>query len=390
MLEVFCMRIGFYTDSYLPNVDGVVNAILNYRRELQARGHRISVYTSGTRDEAAANDDPHAHYYFSVRLPLYPQYKVAVLPHTAPDARREKIGLVHSHAMATMGLAASRTAEKLGVPLVGTFHTLVPTGARDYIPLSFLKRPVEHAAWRFFKSFYQPFDVVTAPTKTIERTLNAHDILNTVVVPNGIDTTKFNPRLDSRPVRTLLSVPEGENLVLVAGRQGFEKNIDVLLRAFALLRKRNPRLRFRAILTGEGPALLHNRKLAERLRLGNVVFTGFLRSFELPYYHAASKVFMTASTFETQGLAFLEAMAVGRPVVGADALAIPESLHEGYNGFLFEPFNIKQAADRLETVLEMEGKAYRRLQRNARTTAEHFSIPKSTDTLLAAYRNVMD
>ena len=66
------MRIGFFTDSYLPNIDGVVATLLGYKRELARRGHKAFVFTSGTRSDRELNRDPSVFYYDAIPFPAYP------------------------------------------------------------------------------------------------------------------------------------------------------------------------------------------------------------------------------------------------------------------------------------------------------------------------------
>ncbi|HLC47843.1 MAG TPA: glycosyltransferase, partial [Candidatus Norongarragalinales archaeon] len=121
------LNIGFYTDTYLPNVDGVVNAMLGYKKELEKRGEEVFIFTSGTESEGREYSNPKTFFFESVVFPPYPQYKLAIFPLSSIKVAREaKIDLIHSHAVASMGVAAIASAKALNLPLVGTFHTMMP------------------------------------------------------------------------------------------------------------------------------------------------------------------------------------------------------------------------------------------------------------------------
>ena len=204
------------------------------------------------------------------------------------------------------------------------------------------------------------------------------------VVPNALDTQRFHPGIDGSAIRRKLGLQQGEKMVLTTGRVSREKNLDVLVRAARGVENA------RFVIVGDGPShkellrLAHSEGVSHRF-----VFTGLVSDEELPHYYAASDVFATASTFETQGLALLEAMACGKPAVAADALALPEAVHEGKNGFLFRPSSEAECAAKINDVLNADEKTYAKMARNARKTAELYSIPVSTGKLIAVYEKLL-
>lgn len=384
------MRIAFFTDTYLPNIDGVVTSIVSFKNELEKRGNRVYIHSSGTGQDEKSNLDPSVFYYPSVKFPPYPQYKLAVFPFTQAKRRvfESEAELVHCHAIASMGLSAIKTAGDLDLPLVGTFHTMVPI-ATQYMARTELGRKVATAvAWKAVKLFYTPFDLVTTPSKATAKLLEENGLPRVHAVPNGIDLHRFNPGLDKRKIRKKLEIKDTEKMVIVTGRLALEKNVDVVIKAIKLVESEIP---VKLVVTGKGPAQQKCEKLVKDLGLRDqVVFTGFVPSQDVPFYCRAADCFATASNFETQGLALLEAMACGVPAVGANSLAIPESIDDGKNGFLFEPFDAEDCAEKILDVLEADGKEYERLCANARKKAEEFSIEKCTDRLLKAYEKAQE
>jgi len=131
--------------------------------------------------------------------------------------------------------------------------------------------------------------------------------------------------------------------LLHVGRISFPKNCDVVLEAFALIRRSVPGATL--TIVGDGPALASLKTLAERLGIADAVdFPGFVPRSELPALYPRYDLFLTASTMETQGLVVLEAIASGLPCVGVDAYALPELIHHGENGFIARPFDPEEMA----------------------------------------------
>lgn len=383
------MRIGFFTDTFLPNVDGVVTSIQNARFFLSRHGHRVYVFSAGSQSDAAQNADANVFFFRSIAFPPYPMYKLALFPYigAVSKAREKKLDVVHCHAITSMGLAARRVAGQLGVPLVGTFHTMISDATQYVSKNQWVKSRASKVVWRGISLFYKPFDVVTAPSRVTAELLAKHGVSNVSVVPNGVDTQRFSPDLDASVVRKLLGLDDDESLVLVAGRLGFEKNVDVVVQAAARVLKKK---KARFVVTGEGPAKASLLALAKKMGVRDAFeFEGFVNAKALPYYYAAADVLVSASAFETQGLSILEAMAAGCPVVGADALAIPEAVEDGKNGFLFEPFNAADCADRVLDVLDADSRQKNNWSNAARKKAEMYSLEKTGKKLLDVYDSTL-
>jgi len=378
------MKVAFFTDTWLPNVDGVVNSMLLQRRELERRGHEVYVFASGTTHDRAANTDKRVFIHRGVRVPPYPQYKLALfpIPTTLKQVHDSRVEVVHCHAIASMGVAAIASAKMWGLPLIGTFHTMIPRAARYVTGNPLGQRFLAEAAWRAIGLFYAPFDSVIAPSHVIRQELVDHGVSRVDVVSNGIDPNRFNPKVDGRAVRRKLAAGK-RKVIIVAGRMGFEKNLDVVLKAAPSVLKSEDAV---FVFVGKGPAKTRCQELARKMRLGkNAVFTGFVPDEELPKHYAAADVFVTASTFETQCLALYEAMACGKPVVGADALAIPEAVRDGETGLLFKPFDSADCAEKVLRVLGAKPSEYARWSRNCRALAERKSVKNSVDGLLRVY-----
>ena len=387
------MRIAFFTDTFLPNVDGVVRSITTTRAALEARGHDVFILSSGSRHARKSNRDPRVFYFRSLPFPPYPQYSIALNPFKAISiCRKKEVELIHCHALASMGVAAIQTSRALDTPLIGTFHTMIPYATMNVIRVKPVARLAARALWRAIRAFYSPFDLVTTPSHAVKRALaeNGVDDNKIIVVPNAVDTRKFKPAPYNarKQVKHKLGINENEKIILTTGRLSFEKNVDVLLHAFALLQKKHPKTRL--VITGDGPARKTLEQLAQKLEISKkTLFLGFIPEHELPNYYSTANCFATASTFETQGLALLEAMACGTPAIGANALAIPETIHENKNGYLFTPNDARECAQKLETLLNASEKKARTLARNARATALRYSVPRVTALLLKAYKRVL-
>lgn len=319
------MRVAITTDSFRDGLGGVATAVAALARALRAAGHTVRIFTAADPSHATLGLDVAG--FPALRYERLPGGRVVVAPvGLARGLAAFQPDVIHNHSMAAMGTQGLAAARWLDVPILGTCHVYL-AGFLGYAPLPLNRIPgTDHTAWRYTATFFNRFPLVTTPSQVMARELTAHGLrVPVVAVSNGVDTRLFRPgpRVSGKDGVTVLHV----------GRLSYEKNIDLLLRAFALVAERHPAARL--TIVGDGPdreALAH---LAGELGLGERVhFTGFVPHEQLPALYQAADLFATASTIETQGLVVLEAAACGLPVIGVDALALPEAVHHGINGFL--------------------------------------------------------
>jgi 1,2-diacylglycerol 3-alpha-glucosyltransferase len=380
------MRVAIFTDSYLPTVDGVVNSIRNTKAQLEALGHHVVVLAPG-RDLAGPVEAEDTLFCPARELKRYPGYRLALLPtkRELEFLQGHDVEIIHSHGIAFMGLKGLWAAREMETPLVETFHTNV-LEALPYYATYAKSRFVRGLVALYLRHFLHHCGGVVAPSSAILKELHAlaPRIRVSEVIPTGIDTTRFHPGVDGREVRDRWEV-DGADLILYVGRVAPEKGIDLLLEAFARVRGCRPGSKL--MVVGKGPALknyIHEAR--RRFPWGDVIFTGFVPDEDLPMYYAACDAFALPSTFETQGLVLLEAMATGKAVAGVDYRAVPEFVQEGVTGHLAPPGDVEAFARAILKILEADGE----MARAARRAAETYSVEAMTQRLLGLYQRLLE
>lgn len=373
------MRIAYFSDTYLPNKDGVVSQILASKSELEKRGHYIHVFSTGTRSDKLANKDSTVTIYTGVKFPLYKEYKVALFPYRSIAKVYDlDLDVIHSHAIVSMGFPAVATAKALGLPLVGTFHTLLPNAMHYLTRNKRAQEVLSHATWRAIKAFYASFDLITAPSKAIASLMNEKGISNVEVVSNGLNLKKFNPHVSGRgKIREKFGFKQSDKVGIFVGRVVEEKNVDLLIKAARKVLQEVPE--YKLLICGDGPDLERIKKITHAEGLSSCVkFTGYVPYSEIQHYFSVGDVCLTASTFETQCISILEGLACGLPGVAANSLALPEAVKDGYNGFLFEPENAGECAKKIVKVLSLSRRDCDRMKENSWKKAQGYSIEKVT------------
>jgi 1,2-diacylglycerol 3-alpha-glucosyltransferase len=379
------LKIAFYTDTFLPAHDGVVTSILGFRKELMKRGHEVYIFAAGNSQTIQlAAKQRNIFVTRGMGLKNYPQYSFALLPF-ADASKFDDINpdIVHSHTPFMMGTWALALAKMNKIPIVSTFHTLFTD--KSVIKEYATKRAVNFLhkySWKYARFYYKKCNAVAAPSHAIKVLLEKKGIPSPYVVPNGIDTERFNTKVDGRSIRNKLVRKRGEKLVLYVGRISREKKIETLLKAARQLHDDDIRFAF----VGTGPAAGFYSRMSTRLGICDKVdFIGFVDDKILPRYYAAADAFCIPSTFETQGIVSLEAMSVGKPVIGADSLALHDLIKNGKNGEKFAPGDSKACARKIKKVLNNIDSYKESVE-----TAKGYSIEATTDELLSLYSKVIN
>jgi glycosyltransferase involved in cell wall biosynthesis len=381
------MKIAVFTDTFFPQVNGVANAVRNFDRMLSGRGHQVRVFTEGRKPGTAAMDGAEVRRYRAFTFLPYPEFEYSVdIVGPVRDAVKFKPDVVHAHTPFVMGYCAWRTARRLKVPLVGTFHTPVD----EYVVylakrFAFNRRILKRIARAYQDWFYDKCDVIVVPAKSAAGYLGVKD-KRIEVVSNGIDLKMYGRagRQEFRDGFGLGSSP----VILHGGRLSFEKRIDGVIRAMPLVLKAIPEAKL--LIVGRGPARKSLETLAEKLGVHkSVVFTGYVSDGDFPKAFASADVLALNSPVETQSLIVLEAFATGVPVVGAAAGAIPDAVVPGENGFLFDTDDYEAMAGHLIRVLS--DKSLRvKLGEGALGAASEHSLEKSAGRMLAVYEGAIN
>jgi 1,2-diacylglycerol 3-alpha-glucosyltransferase len=377
------MRIAYFTDTYLPNNDGVVACLLNYRKGLEKRGHEVFILTPGTKKQKQENKDKNVYYFTSASFKPYPDYRLALFPfRSARKILKElKVELIHSHGIATTGLAAIDCAGSLKIPCVASFHTMVPSATHYLTTRQDMQKFLEEVSWKYLRWYYKFFRKVLVPSEFTKTVLGKNGITNTLVMPAGIDY-KFYAKGEGEWIRKRYRLGK-KKIVLHVGRVVKEKNLELMINEAQSIINKRPNVVF--IIVGKGPAEEYYRNLVTMKGLGEYfIFTGFVPRKELPDYYNAADVFAFPSYFDTQGLVALEAMAAGLPVVAPEKSGSSDFVKDGETGYLF-----KEEVDfREKLLLAIENG--REVGEKGKETAKEYDSDRRVEELIRFYEAVLE
>jgi 1,2-diacylglycerol 3-alpha-glucosyltransferase len=372
------LTIGMFTDTYVPEVNGVVTSLVSTARALRRRGHRVIIV--GPAHPEGDEEHPDVFHLRSTAFPFYPSLRMAFpLPAKLVTALPSvPFDVVHAHTFFFIGCLGAYLARRRGVPLFFTYHTRF----EDYLHYLPVHRQISRpqTVW-LSREFCNRCDRVIAPTRDTAELLRSYGVTAPfAVLPGGIDREEFG---GTQPEPAVIAQARPGPVALFVGRLGQEKNLDFLLEGFARAVRAVPGARL--VIVGDGPYRAH---LTERVAAlgceGCVFFAGRVAQRDLGAFYANADVFVFSSLTETQGLVLVEAMAHGLPVVAVDC-AVTREIVAGEAGVLVPADPDAFAAAILRVVTESAGHRERR-RLAAREAAEPFSIDAVARSLEALYR----
>ncbi|WP_119067704.1 glycosyltransferase family 4 protein [Rubrobacter indicoceani] len=368
------MRIAIISETFLPATDGVVTRLRHTLEELNALGDEVMVVAPVYPGEENPKSYAGAfvHRVPGIPFPPYPEIKLSPTnPSVGRALKRFRPDLLHAVNPFILGIASPYYAKKLGIPMVASYHTNVAEYTRFY-GLPFL-----YNLTRFYtRTIHNMAAVNLCTSQATLGYLRSEGIERVRLWPQGVDARLYNPDRRTDEMRRRLSGgrPDSKLLVFV-GRLAPEKGIG---RLKTILHK-VPDTRLAVV--GDGPA----RKALEKEFAGEpVVFTGRLSGEELASAYASGDAFVFPSTTETLGMAMIEGLASGLPVIAARSGASSEVVREGVDGLLYEAGNPRSLVESVRRMFEEDG-LRERLARGARDSAENRSWTASTETVRGYY-----
>ncbi len=376
------VRIGFFTEVYRPVVNGVVESIDGLAEGLRERGHAVYCFAPRMPGaQSAPERDGRIFEMPSLPLPANTPYRLTLPLVSRRNVNNviKRLSLVHAHSMFVTGWMALRYARRYGMPIVYTYHTKLEAYAH-YIP--FEPNATRFAASQLTRTFGNLVDAIVVPTPAMALHLREIGVEARIeIVPSGIDVERFAAGRRDERVRARLRIRESERMVLFVSRLAREKNVDLLLEAFA--DANDPALRL--VIAGDGPARdeLENRAIELGVR-DMVIFLGAVERDVLPDLYASADAFVFPSTSETQGLVQAEALAAGARIIAADAPQNREVLGDG--ALLVRP--TREAFAR--ALREVPASPDAALAQRAKTASARFSIERQTERMLELYASLLE
>lgn len=366
------MRIAFFSETFLPKVDGIVTRLRNTISQLRRAGDDVLIFApdGGIDDFEGAQvvGMPAAPF------PLYPELRLA-LPRTSMRRRLLDFqpDVIHAVDPVLLGIAGIYYSTTMRIPLVASYHTQLPRYL-NYYKLGML----EGLVWKLLKWRHNSAAINLCTSAAMVEDLTSHGIARVALWQRGIDTDLFCPARASVDMRHYLTQGNPTSpLIIYVGRLSPEKNIEELKQLLRSIPEA------RLALIGGGP---HRSVLERHFQGTDTFFPGYMEVERLASAFASADIFALPSRTETLGLVLLEAMAAGCVVIAARAGGIPDIVEDGDSGLLFD--DVRGASQAAQLLLH-DIALRERIRQHALEEVQKWNWAAATEQLRTYYRHVI-
>lgn len=383
------MRIAFFTNCYKPLVNGVVTSISSLKEAYERKGHEAYVFAP--RVEDYVDQEKNVFRYRSVNLTSKVKYPLPI----PLSFRVKKIitefnpDIVHIHHPFLLSSVAIMYGKRLGIPKILTLHTQYEQYAHYVSPIP--ERLTQEAIKMIIHNLSYKIDCITTPSESMRELIRSYGVKNRIeIIPNAIHLISFKEDdvFKRTEIKKKYNLKEDDKIILFVGRVASEKSIDKIIKALAIIKKRDIS-KVKLLIIGDGPAMDELKQLARTLKIEkDVIFAGTVSYEEIRHYYKMAYVFTIASTTETFGIVTIEALASGVPVLAVKAPGAVDILTDGVDGLLVDN-DVEKFANALEKIIR-EPELREKLSRGTLKTSEKYSIDTISERMLNLYREVIE
>jgi len=335
------LRIAIFTDTFAPDVNGVARTLKRFTDYLEKNGYEYRVFAPVSTKESMFSS--HIHRFTSLPFFLYPECRLALpnMLQVKAELQRFKPDLVHVATPFNVGLCGLHYAKKLGIPIVGSYHTDFDQYL-EYYDFQFLSKVL----WKYMHWFHKPLRKIFVPSNETLEQLKRKGFSNLRIWGRGVDCHLFHPNYNHEEIRKKYQIKE-KYILSYVGRLAPEKDIQTLMNVTKELPKHIQK-DVHWLIVGDGPSKEEMQKNAQ----SNMTFAGYLNGIELAKIYSCSDLFVFPSPTETFGNVVIEALASGTPVIGANSGGVKNIIKPLETGFLCEPKNTNQFIQAIIHLLE--------------------------------------
>ena len=387
------MKIGIFTDTYTPDINGVVTSVVALENELRKNGHEVYIICPH-KGFLKAKREGNVFRIPGIELKQLYGYILSKPYDNEVKKEIEKLNLdvIHVQQEFSVGIFGRLLGRSLGIPVVYTYHTMYEDYT-NYINIFNLDslEAISKKIFEQFSSFMcESVQCIIAPSKKTKDKLIEYRIKRPIyVIPTGLDLHKFKYENVNKEMveslRSKLGLYEDEKVIIYVGRLAPEKSMDIVVEGFKHVKNEKVKL----IIVGAGPSLDTLKKLAADLEISHkVIFTGKVPAEEVPAYYQLGDAFVSASLSETQGLTFIEALAASLPIFARPDDVLDELVYDQKTGFYFN--SGEEFAAKVDEFVQMDQNEYEKMRSNCLDVVQKYDVHKFGRDVLSVYNEAIE
>lgn len=385
------MKIGIFTDTFAPEINGVATSCESLFNVLKKQGHDVYLFTTGKKTFYDANT--HIYRIHGLFLKQLYGYRL-VSPLRCKIYKFIKnlhLDVIHINTEYGVGLIGIHSAKKFKIPIAYTYHTNLDDYTY-YVTKGILDKQAKKLLSKILKKYCSDVDeliVPSVPTKERLQKIGVKKYFN--VVPTGFDFSRFDNIIEPEKfaeIEKTLQISDENKILLCLGRLAKEKSFDVIISNFKAFLDRTKKFNYKLLIVGDGPARKSLDKLVDKYHLtSNVIFVGKVPLERVQYYYQLADVYLNASTTETQGLTYMEAMASNLIVLSKKANYLNDIIIDGVSGFYFK--SNKDFFDKLNIIMNLSKEEADKIRKVAKDKISIYSSEKFYENIMKVYKRAI-
>lgn len=391
------MKIGLFTDTFPPQINGVANSTQILFEELKKNHQEAYVITTYKGiGEHKWNDDHTVLRLAGMELKFLYGYVMTSPIHllALDEIKKLELDVIHAQTEFGVGIFARICAKRFGIPLISTYHTTYEdyTHYFNFFHMKSVDNISKKGIAALSRIYGDSSQEVIAPSRKTKELLERYNVRRRInVIPTGLQLEKFSPSR-YKPERTAEIRREAgfraeDVMIIYVGRLAKEKALDVVIDGFEAAARKG--IDVKLMIVGGGPDLEPLRELVKKKGLENMIcLTGPRPSAEVPDYYRAADAFISASLSETQGMTFIEAMASGIPLFARRDEVLEDLIDEEKTGWFFQDGS--DLSDKLDAFVRLSKEKKRKISEACLLKAAPCSSAVFGNKVLEVYERAVE
>jgi len=376
------MRICILSIDFLPNIGGIAAHVYELSKALSEKGDDIHILTfrnkySEKKYVKLGNINTHRIYLPKIGIVGKGIYMLLEYLTLIKLNKKFQFDILHSHNLLPDNLI---TMLFKSIPSIITEHSS-----------QFLNAFEKNKSILFiYKKIMKKADLIIGPSNELVNTFNKIGISNdkTVYIPNGVDINKFKPMNKPKDILNKYEINEDSKIILCPRRLAPKNGVEYLIKALPNVIEKFQEIK--CLIVGDGSEFDKLNILVAELDLKkNVIFTGRIPNSEMPKYYAASDIVVLPSIIEATSIAGLEAMSMGKPLIGTNVGGIPQIIDDEKTGIIVPPKNSKELGKAILTLILNDSRCHEFGYHSRKRVETEFSWYIISERIRQLYQNLL-
>lgn len=382
------MKVLLSVDCFKNQINGVNTSVKILQKELKSNGIDVRLLALSDTDKSEIINNDYYISSFSVSK-IYPGARVSLTCNKKIEREIEvwHPDIIHTQTEFSTYYLAKKVSKKLKIPMVHTLHTMYED-YHEYVCKN--EKISKEIIKKILKRFLKNYKYLIVPSEKVKNSIINNNIYNNNIniIPTGIDLNQFKQKISNEEKVYLFDkyqIKKNDKILITVSRLGKEKNIEELIEIIKRIRGIDKCIKL--LIVGDGPNKKQLEKIIKNYKLeSSIFFVGMVDHKDIYKYYQLGDIFISASTSETQGLTYIEALANGLPLICKRDVCLNTIILDNQNGYQY--FDIDEAVLKIIFLFQNESNISI-MEEKSKTISNAFSKKIFTRKIVNLYKKII-